>query len=115
MRELLRMLPDLARLIGRIAGDPALPRAAKIALVAAAAYLVTPLDLIPDFVPFLGILDDVLLAAVIVDGLLNHVDRALVLRYWPGDQGSLERVAGAARWLAVWVPRRIKQRIFASR
>jgi uncharacterized membrane protein YkvA (DUF1232 family) len=115
MRELLRLLPDLARLIGRVVTDPALPRPAKIALAAAVAYLLTPVDLLPDFVPFVGILDDVLLAAVIVDGLLNHVDRALLLRYWPGDPASLERVARYARVLAVWVPGRLKRRIFAGR
>ena len=113
MRELLRVLPDLARVIGRLLADPVLPRAAKIALAAADAYLLSPIDLIPDFIPVVGILDDALLAAIVVDGLLNHVDRRL--KYWPGDARSLERVASVARWLAVWVPRRVKRRIFASR
>ena len=54
-------------------------------------------------------------AAVIVDGILNYVDRALVLKYWPGTPQSLERLARAARLLAAWVPRRIKARVFASR
>jgi uncharacterized membrane protein YkvA (DUF1232 family) len=115
MRELLRLLPDLARLIGRIVLDPQLPRTAKVVLVAAAAYLLTPIDLIPDFVPFVGILDDVVLVAVIVDGLLNYVDRALLLKYWPGDARSLDRVAGVARRLAMWVPKRVKNRIFSPR
>ena len=115
MQELLRVLPDLARVIGRLLADPLLPRAAKIALAAVVAYLLSPIDLIPDFIPVVGILDDVLLAAIVVDGLLNHVDRGLVLKYWPGDPRSLERVARVARWLAVWVPRRVKRRIFASR
>ena len=115
MRELLRVLPDLARVIGRLLADPVLPRAAKIALAAAAAYLLSPIDLIPDFIPVVGILDDVLLAAIVVDGLLNHMERGLVLKYWPGDARSLERVASVARWLAVWVPRRVKRRIFAVR
>ncbi len=115
MRELLRILPDLARLMGRLITDPMLPRRAKIALAAVVAYLLSPIDLIPDFVPVVGILDDALLAAVVVDGLLSHVDRGLVLRYWPGDAASLERVARVARWLAVWVPRGVKRRIFAGR
>jgi uncharacterized membrane protein YkvA (DUF1232 family) len=114
MKELLRFLPKLARAIRDLIGDPGLPRAAKIALAAALAYLLSPIDLVPDFVPIAGVLDDVLLAAVIIDGLLNYVDRRVVLRYWPGEPASLERVARVARWLAIWVPRRIKQRIFAS-
>jgi uncharacterized membrane protein YkvA (DUF1232 family) len=115
MRELVRALPDLARLIARLLADPVLPRVAKIALAAAAIYLASPVDLIPDFLPFLGYLDDVLLAAVVLDGILNYVDRALVLRYWPGSPATLDRLARAAHLLAVWVPSRLKARIFAGR
>jgi uncharacterized membrane protein YkvA (DUF1232 family) len=115
VKVLLRALPDLARLIARLVRDPVLPRAAKIALAAAAVYLASPLDLIPDFIPFVGYLDDVLVAAVVVDGILNYVDRGLILRYWPGTADSLDRVARAAKLFAMWVPRRLKQRVFASR
>ena len=114
MKQLLRALPNLVRLIAKLAADPMLPRAAKIALAAAMVYLASPIDLVPDFIPFLGYVDDVLLAAVLVDGLLNYVDRALVLKYWPGTPDSLERLARAARMLAVWVPRRLKARVFAG-
>ena len=115
MKTLLRALPDIARLIARLVGDPVLPRTAKIALAAAAIYLASPFDLIPDFIPLVGYLDDVLLAAVLVDGIVNYVDRGLVLKYWPGNQESLDRIARVARLLAAWVPRRIKNRVFASR
>jgi uncharacterized membrane protein YkvA (DUF1232 family) len=113
VKQLLKALPNLIRLIAKLVTDPMLPRAAKIALAAAMVYLASPLDLIPDVIPFLGYLDDLLLASVLVDGLLNYVDRALVLKYWPGTPESLERIARAARMLAVWVPRRLKARIFA--
>lgn len=115
MKDLLRALPRLVRLIARLVADPMLPRAAKVALAAAILYLASPVDLVPDFVPFVGYLDDVLLASVLVDGLLNYVDRALVLKYWPGTPDSLERVARVARMLAIWVPRRLKARVFAPR
>ena len=95
--------------------DPVLPRTAKIALGAAAVYLLSPLDLIPDFIPFVGYADDLLLAAIIVDGILNSVDRAVVLKYWPGSPATLERLARAARVLAAWVPQRLKVRVFAAR
>jgi uncharacterized membrane protein YkvA (DUF1232 family) len=113
MMQLLKTLPQLARLIARLVRDPMLPRAAKIALAAAMVYLASPIDLVPDFVPLVGYLDDLLLASLVVDGLLNWVDRGLVLKYWPGTPDSLEQVARAARMLAVWVPRRLKARIFA--
>jgi uncharacterized membrane protein YkvA (DUF1232 family) len=113
--QLVRALPGLMRLIAKLVGDPLLPRAAKIALAAAMVYLASPLDLIPDFIPLLGYLDDLLVAALLVDGILNWVDRGLVLKYWPGSPDSLERLARAARMLAVWVPRRLKARLFTAR
>jgi uncharacterized membrane protein YkvA (DUF1232 family) len=114
VKELLRALPALAKTIGRLVLDPRLPRSAKLALLAAAVYLASPIDLIPDFIPFVGYLDDVLIAAVVVDGLLNYVDRGLVLKYWPGSPASLDKLARAARIVAAWVPRRLKRRVFRA-
>jgi uncharacterized membrane protein YkvA (DUF1232 family) len=114
MKALLRALPDIVRTISGLAKDPVLPKAAKLALAAVVLYLVSPVDLIPDFVPVLGHLDDVFVAAILVDGMLNFVNRGLVLRYWPGSPESLERIARAARILAAWVPQRLKQRIFGE-
>jgi uncharacterized membrane protein YkvA (DUF1232 family) len=111
--RLLRAVPSLVRMIGRLVRDPSLPRTVKIALAAAAVYLVSPIDLVPDVVPFVGYVDDVLLAAIVLDGLLNFVDRGLLLRYWPGGERSLDTLARAARMLAAWVPSRVKARIFS--
>jgi uncharacterized membrane protein YkvA (DUF1232 family) len=115
VKDLLLLLPRLARMIAGLIADPALPTAAKVTLAAVALYLASPVDLIPDFIPFLGYLDDVLLVAVVVDGLLSFVDRPLLLRYWPAGAASLETTAAVARRLAAWVPRRIKARIFSGR
>ena len=101
-------------MLARLVRDPVLPRRLKLVLAAAIVYLVSPLDLIPDLVPFIGYLDDVLIGAVIVDGILSHVDRVLVLRYWPGTADSLERVARVAGLLTSWLPRRVKRRLFAG-
>ena len=114
MKELLLALPRLGRMLISLVADRDVPTAAKVVLAAMAVYLVSPIDLIPDFIPFLGYLDDVILAAVVVDGVLNFIDRPLLLRYWPGTPASLERVAAVARRLARWVPNRIKARIFGS-
>jgi uncharacterized membrane protein YkvA (DUF1232 family) len=115
VKALLRALPDVVRLITRLVGDPVLPRAAKIALGAAAVYLLSPVDLIPDFIPLVGWVDDALLAAVLLDGILNWVDRGLVLKYWPGNPASLDTLARTARLLSIWVPRRLKARVFSPR
>ena len=114
MKELLLALPRLARMLVSLAADREVPTAAKVVLAAMAVYLVSPIDLIPDFIPLVGYLDDVILAAVVVDGVLNFIDRPLVLRYWPGSPASLERVAAVAHRLARWVPNGIKARIFGG-
>ena len=115
MKDLLLVLPRLARMIFSLLGDAEVPTAAKVVLAALAVYLASPVDLIPDFIPVLGVLDDLLLAAIVVDGILNHLDRSLVQRYWPGDAASLDAVAAAARRLSGWVPSRVKDRIFGGR
>ena len=112
MLRLLRSLPAVVALLAKIARDPSLPRPIKIALVAAAVYLVSPVDLVPDVIPVLGYVDDLMLLAIVLDGVLNFVDRDLLLRYWPGTERSLDHLARTARLLTSWVPRRIKQRIF---
>jgi uncharacterized membrane protein YkvA (DUF1232 family) len=109
---MLLALPRLGRMLVSLAADRDVPTGAKVVLGALALYLVSPIDLVPDFIPWLGYLDDALLAAVVVDGILSFIDRRLLLRYWPGSADSLERVAVVARRLARWVPRRIKARIF---
>jgi uncharacterized membrane protein YkvA (DUF1232 family) len=115
LKDLLLVLPRLARMIGGLLADREVPSRTKVALAVAALYFASPVDLIPDFIPFVGYLDDLLLAAVVVDGLLSVVDRPLVLKYWPGSVASLEAAAAAARRLCVWVPPRIKARVFGGR
>jgi uncharacterized membrane protein YkvA (DUF1232 family) len=115
MRLLARALPDIVRLLARLMVDPRVPRTVKLALVAAAVYLASPLDLLPDVLPLAGWLDDLLLTAAVLDGVISHVDRALVLKYWPGTPESLDRVARVARLLATWVPRGLKRRVFSGR
>ena len=62
----------------------------------------------PDVIPLVGYVDDALLVAALIDGLLTYVDRRLVLRYWPGTAESLDSLARAARLLSVWVPARLR-------
>jgi uncharacterized membrane protein YkvA (DUF1232 family) len=113
MIRLLRALPALAAMLSRLVRDPSLPRGVKIALAAAVVYLASPIDLIPDFIPFLGYVDVLLVAAIVLDGVLNFVDRDLLLRYWPGSERSLDALARTASTLSAWVPRRVKKRIFS--
>ena len=109
----MRVLPRLARMVASLVRDREVPLAAKLFLGAAAVYLASPIDLIPDFLPVVGIVDDLLLAAIVVDGVLNHVDRRLVLR--PTGRAIPSRWKRWGRWRAVrLVPSQIKARIFGG-
>jgi len=115
MKDLLLVLPRLARMIASLLVDREVPRGTKLVLAVVAVYLASPVDLIPDFIPFIGYLDDLLVAAIVIDGLLNYLDRGLLLRYWPGSAASLDSAAAVARRLVRWVPARLKARIFGGR
>jgi uncharacterized membrane protein YkvA (DUF1232 family) len=104
----------MVQLIVRLARDPRVSGRTKSVLAGVAVYLASPVDLVPDFIPLLGYLDDVLLVAIVVDGLLNYVDRAVLLEHWPGDPRSLDRACRIAGRVAAWVPRRWKARVFGS-
>ena len=94
LTEALRLLPDVLRLIRRLAADPGLPRGVRIGLGAVLVYLALPIDLIPDFIPVLGYADD----AIIVTAVLRSVARRAGVRaHWPGtDDGfaALARLTG---------------------
>ena len=115
MKDLLLALPRLTWMIASLLADRAVPRRAKLALAAVAVYLASPVDLIPDFIPIVGYLDDVLVAVIVLDGLLNYLDRPLLLRCWPGSATSLDSAAAVARRLARWVPARLKARVFGGK
>jgi uncharacterized membrane protein YkvA (DUF1232 family) len=112
MRDLLLVLPRLARMIASLLADRQVPTAVKVALGVVAVYLASPVDLIPDFIPFIGYLDDLALAAIVVDALVHSVERSTLLRYWPGSPASLDAAAVVARRLSAWVPSRFKARVF---
>jgi uncharacterized membrane protein YkvA (DUF1232 family) len=92
-----RFIPDCIVLFRRLVADPRVPRARKLLLVALIAYLAMPFDLIPDFIPVAGQLDDAILVALVLRTLLRATDPALAAELWPGPQTSLAvilRLAG---------------------
>ena len=91
------LIPDLVVLVARLLRDPSVPRGRKLALAALAAYLALPFDLVPDFVPVAGQLDDVLLVALVLRGLVRSAGPSVVAEHWPGPRESLAivlRLAG---------------------
>lgn len=88
LREALRLVPDLIRLIRSLAADPQTPRGVRLRLLALLAYLASPIDLIPDFIPILGYADDVVVVALVLRSVIRHAGPDALDRHWTGtDQG----------------------------
>jgi uncharacterized membrane protein YkvA (DUF1232 family) len=98
MRELARCIPDCIVLIRRLMGDARVPRRRKLLLALLVGYLALPFDLVPDFIPVAGLLDDAVIAALILRAFVRGSGDALVREHWPGTEPGLEavlRLAGA--------------------
>ena len=89
LREALRLLPDLIRLLRRLAGDPSVPRGVRVRLALLLAYLLIPIDLIPDFIPVLGYVDDAIVVAVALRSVTRHAGPDALDRHWPGSPTGL--------------------------
>src|SRR5437764_8386479 len=89
-REVSTILPNLAFLFKGLARDPRVPRSSKVLVVFAAAWIISPIDLIPEFIPFLGPLDDAVVAALVLRRLLRTLDWDVVLEHWRGDPRTIE-------------------------
>ncbi len=89
------MLPNIMKLVGRLLLDPRVPRRSKITLGIAAAYVVSPIDLIPDVIPVIGWADDILLVLFAIDSLIERAGPEVVDEHWdgPGDLLNLVREA----------------------
>ena len=97
LREALRLLPDVLRLIRRLAADPDLPRGVRIRLGALLVYLASPIDLIPDFIPVLGYADDAIIVTAVLRSVARRAGVSAVRAHWPGtDDGfaALARLTG---------------------
>ena len=97
MRQALRLLPDLIRLIKRLAADPDTPRGVRIRLALLLVYLALPIDLIPDFVPVLGYADDAIIVALVLRSATRRAGPDALARHWPGTPEGLTALKRVCR------------------
>jgi uncharacterized membrane protein YkvA (DUF1232 family) len=98
-RAALRVVPDAVRLLRRIAGDRSLARGVRVRLWLLLAYLLFPVDLVPDFLPVVGYMDDVVIAATALRSVVRRAGASAVRRHWPGTEEGL-----AALWAITGLP-----------
>jgi uncharacterized membrane protein YkvA (DUF1232 family) len=98
-RDALRLLPDVVRLVRRLAADRSLPRAVRTRLWLLLAYLLSPIDLVPDFLPVIGYADDVVVVAWALRSVVRRAGSGALERHWPGQPAGLtvvSRLAGVS-------------------
>ena len=96
-KDLAGFLPDCVTAMRVLRKDPRVPARAKVAVVVASLWVLSPIDLIPEFLPVIGPLDDVIAVALLLRYAGRSVPRQVLLDAWPGDPHLLERLLGPAR------------------
>ena len=88
-RELATLIPNLLRLFRGLLRDPRVPRASKLWLAFAVVWIASPIDLIPEFIPVAGPLDDAIVAALVLRYLLKNTSQDVLFEHWRGDPATL--------------------------
>jgi uncharacterized membrane protein YkvA (DUF1232 family) len=96
-KELARFLPACVTTVRRLRRHPAVPRRVRVALVVAGLWVLSPIDLIPEFLPVIGPLDDVVVVALALRYAGRRVPREVLMDAWPGDRRIIERLLGPVR------------------
>ncbi|WP_232290031.1 YkvA family protein [Micromonospora sp. ATCC 39149] len=94
LRDLAAFIPDCVTTIRRLRNDPRVPRRARIAVLVAGLWVVSPVDLIPEFLPVIGPLDDIVVVALALRYAGRQVPRDVLLAAWPGEPRLIERLLG---------------------
>jgi uncharacterized membrane protein YkvA (DUF1232 family) len=109
-------IPNYLRLFVGLLTDPRVSRLDKLLVAGATAYILMPIDLIPDFIPFLGQVDDIYLLVLALQRLISNAGLVVVAEHWPGEmaelsRGNLREILLAA---SIFLPARIRRRIRAQ-
>ncbi|HWJ80866.1 MAG TPA: DUF1232 domain-containing protein [Nocardioides sp.] len=97
IKQVAEFLPACVTTARRLRKHPDVPRRAKVALLVAIVWVVSPIDLLPEFLPVIGPLDDVVAVVLLLRYAARSVPRAVLLEAWPTDPALLERLLGAER------------------
>ena len=96
-RELVAAIPNLIVLFRGLLRDPRVPRGSKVWVLAAVIWIASPIDLVPEFIPVLGPVDDLIVAALVLRHGLRRTCRNVLADHWRGDPAILDRIVGSRR------------------
>lgn len=111
--RIIRQIPSYLRLLVGLIGDRRVSRIDRFMVIAAVAYIVSPLDFIPDLIPFLGEVDDVFLLMMALQRLVENAGLSVLLDHWRGDPEELEdlNVASIISAAGFFLPPRMRRRL----
>lgn len=92
LHELAFFLPNFLLLLKRLVTDPRVPRRSKLILGGTILYLVSPIDIVPDFAPGLGQLDDIVIVILALHSILNRVEDIVIVEHWEGDESVIQAI-----------------------
>lgn len=109
----IRQLPQYVRLLTGLATDKRVSMVDKLLVLGAIAYIVMPIDLIPDFIPFFGEIDDLYILVLALQRLISNAGRDVLLDHWTGNPLDLAEInlRGALTAAAFFLPKRIRRRL----
>jgi uncharacterized membrane protein YkvA (DUF1232 family) len=108
----MKFFKDLIEFIREVANDERIPARDKKVLLALVGLIISPFDIIPDWIPFFGQLDDAVIIALVLDYLFNVLDEEILLSHYPWDMKSFIKVKKTARFVAMITPTFIKSKIW---
>jgi uncharacterized membrane protein YkvA (DUF1232 family) len=109
----MKALRDGLDFVKNVANDERIPAADKKILLLMVALLISPFDIIPDWIPVIGLLDDLVILAIVLDYIFNHLDQEILLSHYPWGMKSFVRSRRVARFVATIAPAWIKRRVWS--
>lgn len=97
LRDAARLVPDVVRLVSRLARDHRLPRIVRLRLWFLLGYLASPIDLVPDFLPVIGCADDAIVVSLVLRSVIRSAGTPMLTEHWPGTPSGLETLKRLCR------------------
>lgn len=104
---------ELVAFIRNVANDARIPESDKKMILLFVALIISPVDLIPDWIPLLGIVDDIVILAFVLDYFFNHLDREILLSHYPWGMKSYVRLRRVSQFIAQLTPGFIKNKLWS--
>ena len=108
----MKFLTDLRDFIKNVASDQRIPERDKKMILAMLALILSPFDLIPDFIPIFGVLDDIIILSLVLDYFFKVLDQNVLLSHYPWGMKSFVRLKKFAALMEVFVPRFLKRKLW---